>query len=128
MTRLNKHITSARSKQSGVSFISILAFLVLVVFALNFLVRIFSLHWDDRVLVSILDDLPEVIERDTTVKEVQKLIANRLDMNRLRAISTDELVITKHNDQIKVIWQYERRDHVMSNVDIILSFNHEYSY
>lgn len=128
MTRLNKHITSARSKQSGGSFISILAFLVLVVFALNFLVRIFSLHWDDRVLVSILDDLPEVIERDTTVKEVQKLIANRLDMNRLRAISTDELVITKHNDQIKVIWQYERRDHVMSNVDIILSFNHEYSY
>ena len=128
MTRLNKHITSARSKQSGVSFISILAFLVLVVFALNFLVRIFSLHWDDRVLVSILDDLPEVIERDTTVKEVQKLIANRLDMNRLRAISTDELVITKHNDQSKVIGQYERRDHVMSNVDIILSFNHEYSY
>lgn len=119
---------TTRSKQSGVSFISILAFLVLVVFSLNFLVRIFSLHWDDRILVSILDDLPEVINRDTTVKEVQKLIANRLDINRLRSIPTTELVITKHNDQIKLIWQYERRDHVMSNVDIVLSFNHEYSY
>lgn len=128
MMQANKLLMQSRSKQSGVSFISILAFLVLLVFALNFLVRIFSLHWDDRILASILDDLPEVIERDTTVKEVQKLIANRLDMNRLRAIPTTELVITKHNDQIKLIWQYERRDHVMSNVDIILSFNHEYSY
>lgn len=117
-----------RNQQKGGSLVSILAFLVLMVFALNFLVRIFSMHWDDRILVSILDDLPEVLDRDTSVKEVRKLIDSRLDINRLRAIPTNELVITKHNDQIKLIWQYERRDHVMSNVDIVLSFNHEYSY
>jgi len=128
MTRYNKPAKYAGSKQTGVSFISILAFLILVVFTLNFVVRIFSLHWDDRMLVSILDDLPEVIDSDTSVKEVRKLIDNRLDMNRLRGIPTTELVITKHKDQINLIWQYERRDHVMSNVDIILSFNHEYSY
>lgn len=115
-------------QQSGVSLISILAFMVLLIFALNFLVRIFSMHWDDRVLVSILDDLPEVIDANTSAKEVRNLINKRLDINRLRAIPTNELVITKQKGRIKLIWQYERRDHVMSNVDIALSFNHEYSY
>ena len=117
-----------KSKQAGASFISILAFLVLLVFSLNFVVRIFALHWDDKILVTILDDLPEVINRDTSVKEVRKLLNSRLDINRMRMIPTNELVITKHKGQIKLIWQYERREHVMSNVDIALTFNHEYEF
>ena len=117
-----------KSKQAGASFISILAFLVLLVFSLNFVVRIFGMHWDDRLLVSILDDLPEVINRDTSVKEVRKLLNSRLDINRMRMIPMNELVITKHKGQIKLIWQYERREHVMSNVDIALTFNHEYDF
>ncbi len=117
-----------KTKQAGASFISILAFLVLLGFSLNFLVRIFGMHWDDRLLVSILDGLPEVINRDTSEKDVRKLLNNRLDINRLRSIPTNELVITKHKGEIKLIWQYERREHVMSNVDIALTFNHEYSF
>jgi hypothetical protein len=116
-----------RAKQTGVSFISILVFLVLLGFSLNFVVRILGMHWDDRLLVTILDDLPDVINRDSSVKDVRKLLNNRLDINRLR-IPTNELVITKYKDEIKLIWNYERRDHVMSNVDIALTFNHEYSY
>jgi hypothetical protein len=118
----------SQSKQTGASFISIFAFLVLLVFSLNFIVRIFSLHWDDRILVSILDDLPEAITRDTSVKDVRRLIDNRLDINSLRSLPTTQLVITKKKGQINLIWQYERREHVMSNVDITLTFNHEYSY
>jgi hypothetical protein len=117
-----------KSKQVGVSLISILAFLVLLGFSLNFVVRIFGMHWDDRVLVSILDDLPEVINRETTVKDVRTLIYKRLDINGMRMIPMNELVVTKHKGEIKLIWQYERREHVMSNVDIALTFNHEYSY
>ncbi len=117
-----------KSKQVGASFISILAFLVLLGFSLNFIVRIFGMHWDDRILVSILDDLPEVIDRDSSVKDVRKLLSNRLDINRMRMIPMNELVITKHKGQITLIWQYERREHVMSNVDIALTFNHEYSF
>jgi hypothetical protein len=116
-----------RAKQTGVSFISILVFFVLLGFSLNFVVRILGMHWDDRLLVTILDDLPDVINRDSSVKDVRKLLNNRLDINRLR-IPTNELVITKYKDEIKLIWNYERRDHVMSNVDIALTFNHEYSY
>jgi hypothetical protein len=117
-----------KARQGGILFISILAFLVLLIFSLNFIVRIFAMHWDDRLLVSILDDLPEVINRDTSTKDVRKLLDSRLDINRLRMIPVNELVITKHKGQINLIWQYERREHVMSNVDITLTFNHEYSY
>jgi hypothetical protein len=117
-----------RSKQAGASFLSILAFLVLLGFSLNFIVRIFGMHWDDRILVSVLDDLPQVIDRDTSEKDVRKLLDSRLDINRLRMISTRDLVIKKHKGEITLIWQYERREHVMSNVDIALTFSHEYSY
>jgi hypothetical protein len=117
-----------QSKQVGASLIAILTFLALLVFSLNFIVRIFSLHWDDKLLVSILDDLPQAITRDTSVKQVRKLIDNRLDVNSLRSFPTTQLVITKKKGQINLIWQYERREHVMSNVDITLTFNHEYNY
>ena len=117
-----------KSKQAGASLISILTFLLLLGFSLNFVVRIFGMHWDDKILVTILDDLPEVINRDTSAKEVRKLLNKRLDTNHMRMISMNELVITKHKGQITLIWQYERREHVMSNVDIALTFNHEYSY
>lgn len=116
------------AKQSGVSFITILALLGLLAFSLNFIVRIAGMHWDDRILVSILDDLPEALNKDSSVKDVQKLIGNRLDMNRMRGISTKELVITKQKGQIKLVWPYERRENVMSSIDIVLTFNHEYSY
>lgn len=116
-----------RTKQEGVSLIAIFAFLVLLGFTMNFLVRIFGMHWEDQLVVSILDDLPEVINRDSSVKDVRKLLSSRLDINRLR-IPVNELVITKHKGVISLIWQYERREHVMSNVDIALTFNHEYSY
>ncbi|MFQ3171934.1 MAG: hypothetical protein ACI9DG_001972 [Oleispira sp.] len=116
-----------RAKQKGLSLISTLAFLVLLIFSLHFFVRIFGMHWDDRMLVTILDDLPEVINRDTSTKDIRKLLSGRLQMNRL-PIPTNELVITKSKGEIKLIWLYERRDHVMSNVDIVLTFNHEYSY
>jgi hypothetical protein len=117
-----------KSKQVGASFTAILAFLVLLVFSLNFVVPIVSLHWDDKILVTILDDLPEAINRETSAKEVRKLLNKRLGTNHMSRISTDQLVITKHKGEIKLIWQYERREHVMSNVDIVLTFNHEYSY
>ena len=117
-----------KSKQAGASFVSILAFLVLLGFSLNFIVRIFGMHWDDYMLVTILDDLPEIIDRDTSVKDVRKLLNKRLGTNYMGMIPTNELVITKRKGEIKLIWQYERREHVMSNVDIALTFNHEYSY
>ncbi len=118
---------SSKTKQAGASFISILAFLILLIFSLNFLVRIFALHWDDRLLTSILDDLPQAINQDTKERDVKSLIQKRLDINRLR-IPLNQLVVTKKKGQIQLIWQYERREHVMSNVDIALTFNHEYSY
>jgi hypothetical protein len=116
-----------RAKQEGLSLISTLAFLVLLIFSLHFFVRIFGMHWDDRMLVTILDDLPEVINRDTSAKDIRKLLGEQLQVNRL-PIPTNELLITKRKGEIKLIWLYERRDHVMSNVDIALTFNHEYSY
>ena len=116
-----------RAKQEGLSLISTLAFLVLLIFSLHFFVRIFGMHWDDRMLVTILDDLPEMINRDTSAKDIRKLLGEQLQVNRL-PIPTNELLITKREGEIKLIWLYERRDHVMSNVDIALTFNHEYSY
>jgi hypothetical protein len=116
-----------RAKQEGLSLISTLAFLVLLIFSLHFFVRIFGMHWDDRMLVTILDDLPEMINRDTSAKDIRKLLGEQLQVNRL-PIPTNELLITKRKGEIKLIWLYERRDHVMSNVDIALTFNHEYSY
>lgn len=115
-------------KQKGASFTSLLLIVVLLVFSLNFIVRIASMQWDDRILVSILEDLPEGFTGTPTEAQVLKLIRNRLDMNRLRGISVDQLVIKKQKNKVDLVWEYERRDNVMWNVEILLTFKHEYSY
>ena len=116
------------TKQKGASFTSLLLIAVLLVFSLNFVVRIASMHWDDRILVSILEDLPEGFTGAPTEAQVRKLIRNRLDMNRLRGISIDQLVIKKQKSKVDLVWEYERRDNVMWNIEILLTFKHEYSY
>lgn len=117
-----------KAKQTGGSLLTVLIFLIILGFSLNFVVRIASIHWDDRILVSILEDLPEGFTGEPNEKMVLKLLRNRLDMNRLRGISLDQLVINKQKGKVNLTWEYERRDHVIWNVDILLTFNHEYSY
>lgn len=117
-----------RTKQTGASMIAIIIFLIVLIFSLNFLGRILSLHYDDFILTKSLDDLSVELNADSTERDVLRLIDDRLHMNRLRDIPKDALSIKRIKGNLELVWSYERRDHVMWNVDIVTTFNHEYSY
>ena len=117
-----------RTKQTGASMIAIIIFLIAIIFSLNFLGRILSLHYDDYMLATSLEDLSSELNDNSNERDVVRLINERLDMNRLRMISKDKLSIKPRKGKLELVWTYERREHVMWNVDIVATFNHEYSY
>ena len=114
-------------KQQGLSLISVLIIVLLLTFSGLFLFKIASLQWDDYLVAQILNDLSEDIKPESTVLEVESLLNRQLNINGLN-LPLAELVIKKHRGRVAIDWRYERRRHVIWNVDIALTFNHEYSY
>lgn len=115
-------------KQGGFSVVVLLLVLALSVFSANMLVRIAAMKWDNYMLTTILEDLGKDITAETREKDVQKLIDSRLDINGLRFISQKDLRIVKKKGKITLFWPYERRENTMSNIDLVMTFNHEYNY
>ena len=115
-------------RQKGVSVIVVLMVLALTIFSANFIVRIAAMKWDNYVVTTVLADLGSDIAPNMREKDIRKLVDGRLDINNLNFISKKDLRIVKKKGQISLFWPYERREHVMMNVDIVLNFNHEYSY
>jgi len=115
-------------KQGGFSVVLLLVVLALAVFSANMLVRIAAMKWDNYMLTTILEDLGKDIKSDMREKDIKKLIDGRLDINDLRFISQKDLRIVKKQGQFTLFWPYERRENTMSNIDLVMTFNHEYNY
>ena len=116
------------SNQRGMSSIMIAIVLALTLFTASFLSSILAMKWDDYVLETILSGFKEDIKPDARVKDIRRMLENRLDINDLMFIPKSELNIIKQKGEVSLYWPYERREHVMGNIDIVLSFKHEYKY
>jgi len=119
---------SVPSKQGGFSVVLLLVVLALAVFSANIVVRMAAIKWDDYILTTILEDLAGDIKPDMREKDVLKLLDGRLEINRLNVIPKKDLRVVKKKGQLTLFWPYERRENAVSNMDIVLTFNHEYSY
>lgn len=114
--------------QKGASVVQLLIIVVLLGFSLNFGLRIAGMQWDDYLLNKILVRMTDVVDERTSEKEFRELLFNRLQINDLTGIPQDALKIDKRKGVFTLSWDYERRQHVFANVDILMTFNHKKTY
>ncbi len=114
------------NKQRGLSMPSILVIVLVVIVAARVGIALFPMYFDDRMLQQVLETIEKNgdIEGKSTNREIRNLLEERLRFNNLN-IPMETLEIDRARDTITLRWPYERRDNVMSNIDLVTRFQHE---
>ena len=112
-------------RQRGMTPIGwILVFLLIAFFTLIAL-KLVPIYLDSFTIASVISDLrkePGIAAK--TPREVTAIIQKRLDINMVQGIiSPDDIIVEKRGDTMYINADYEVRENVMGNVDVILSFS-----
>jgi hypothetical protein len=111
-------------RQRGMTPIGwILVFLLIAFFTLIAL-KLVPIYLDSFTVGSVISDLkkePGIAAK--TPREVLSMIEKRLDINMVKGVKADDIFIEKVGDSMTISAEYEVRENLMGNVDLVVSFN-----
>jgi hypothetical protein len=111
-------------RQRGMTPIGwILVFLLIAFFTLVAL-KLVPIYLDSFTIGSVISDMrqePGIAAK--TPREVVAMIEKRLDINMVEGITADDIFVEKRGDTMTISAEYEIREKMLGNVDVIISFN-----
>jgi hypothetical protein len=86
--------------------------------------RLVPMYLEYAKVVSTLESLPnEPGISKMSKSEIVKIITKRFDVNDVDSVDPRNVVITKERGILKVGFAYERRAHLVGNVDVVAVFD-----
>ena len=111
-------------RQRGMTPIGwILVFLLIAFFTLIAL-KLVPIYLDSFTIGSVISDMrqePGIAAK--TPREVVAMIEKRLDINMVEGITADDIFVEKRGDTMTISAEYEIREKMLGNVDVIVSFD-----
>lgn len=111
-----------RRAQQGTSYIAILLVIIAFAFIVKVLVAVWSPYWDNHVINSQVEQVLATSNSRTSPAQFKSQLAQRLDMNNVRDVKTDDILRVMNADGLKVKTNYEVRKPFLLNVDLVLKF------
>ena len=112
-----------KNKQKGLTGVSIMAILVVIIFGALLFLKIMPIYFDSFKVNDVVSSLKE--ERslgDKSSKEIATMILKRLDVNAVTDVAGEHIFIEKSKNMIFVDVEYEVRKKIAGNLDIVVSF------
>ena len=112
-----------KSKQKGLTGISIMAIVILVAFFAVAALKIMPVYFDSFKVADVVSDLKK--ERGMGQKsnpEITQLILKRLDVNMVTDVTKEHIFIERSKGTILVDVEYEVRKSMFGNLDVIIAF------
>lgn len=115
--KMNKHMR-------GMSIMTVFLIVILVVFFSSMAVKLLPSYFEYYQVKDSLD----LMSKDPEIKRManQKIKNNfmtKLQMNNVRGISFDSLSIERDHEKLWLNLKYEKKIHLMGNIDALLSFD-----
>lgn len=116
------------SSVRGLSLVGwILVIIVVVIFATS-AIKMVPAYIDFNTISSmansVLSDSKVGLKSEN---EIRADFAKRMSINNLTVISAQDLIIEKDGGTVKVLVDYEVRENLFSNVDVVMAFNREFT-
>jgi hypothetical protein len=118
-----------KSTQQGASFLFILGVVALLVIVATLLMRLGPHYIDWQTMRSIIGDLPTSQVHSMSKDEIRTTLKKRFRVNSLRDFDLKEIITidrAKTGTVLKI--DYERREFIVANVDVVLTFSEQYQY
>lgn len=117
------------SMQAGMSFPGILLVVVIVVSAVTVVMKLGPHYIDFYSVKSVIEDLPVQKVHEMSRRDIKESLQKRFKVNNLRDFKVvDILKIERGRDDTVLQVKYEQREHLVSNVDIVLTFDEQFKY
>ncbi|TCK17580.1 uncharacterized protein DUF4845 [Thiogranum longum] len=112
--------------QRGMTAIGWLLVLGLIAFFTLITLRLVPIYLEYSKVVSVLESLanePGIGAKPRS--EIIKLVNKRFDINDVRKVSPKLVKLSKDKGITRISIDYERREHLMANLDVVASFSKE---
>ena len=111
-------------RQNGMTAIGWLLVLGLIAFFTLITLRLVPFYLEFAKVASALESLEnEPGLTSKTKAEIVKLVRKRFDVNDVMNVSAKELKVKKDKGILTVSIDYERREHLISNIDVVAKFD-----
>ncbi|WLQ11513.1 DUF4845 domain-containing protein [Hahella aquimaris] len=115
-----------RKNQQGASFLMVLVWMLIGISVITLGLKIGPIYLDDFAVSSSLDGL----KRESDLAKLSnEQIVSRLEkhftVNNVRNFDKKNIKITREKTKVVVALIYEVRTNIVSNIDAVVSFNHQ---
>lgn len=114
----------SKKREQGLTFISWLVVLLVVGFAISIGLKITPVYLEHYAVKKSLESMKDepLISRKP-VTEIRKMLLARLDMNSIRHLGKDEILIGRTGGVTTLTIKYEERREVVGNLSLIMTFD-----
>ncbi len=117
----------AIKSQAGMSSLSMLSVIILVLGSILLVMKIVPIYLDDLVVKKALNAMSEESGLETlSKKNIRKILYKRLQSDYSNNLNDDEVKIIKGSNELRIEIHYESRVPLISNLDLVAKFEHLY--
>lgn len=121
--------SASRQRQRGLSMIGWLAVLVLIASGITLTLKLLPHYIDYRTIQSVLGGLPANEVHSMSRPALLESIDKRFTINNLRDFRIRDIIeIERSRDATALVVNYERREHLFFNIDVVIKFNDRFEY
>ncbi|MDH3642829.1 MAG: DUF4845 domain-containing protein [Gammaproteobacteria bacterium] len=117
------------SRHTGMSAVGLIASIAGVVALVVLTLRLAPHYIDFRTLQAVMNGLPGAQIHEMDKRTVLETLQKRFKINNLRSFQVRDVVtIERGKTDTKILVDYEIRESLLGNADIVLVFSESYSY
>lgn len=115
------------SRQRGIGVMGALLMLAAVGFVIMVLVKLGPSYMTFLTVRSVMEDVKEDPNAfaDRQGRGIIKALTRRLEVNDVRTVHRKDFKMTRQRDSMDLSVNYEVREHLAWNVDVVLIFEHQ---
>lgn len=116
-------------RQRGLSAIGSLAVLIAIVGAVILTLKLAPHYIDFYTMQTVIEGLPANDVRNMSRHNFDDMLKKRMKINNLRDFEIRDIIsVDKSREGTVLEVKYERREHILFNVDVVLTFEKRYEY
>ncbi|WP_027706952.1 DUF4845 domain-containing protein [Zooshikella ganghwensis] len=114
-------------KQQGMTLAGWLFVFVVGGFAVLCTLKMLPHYLDDMSIGRVLKNLDRPDIGSASPSEIRDLISRGFQVNSIRDIPNDAVKVKRQGGVVNVVINYEKREHLLANIYVVLTFEHNWN-
>ncbi len=127
-TPVQKNFRPSRHQQSGMGMWSWLMIIAMIVTLATAALRLGPHYIDFRMLQGVADRLPSDMHSTMSRKKITEHFQKQLRVENFRTPVKELMTVERNREETILNIEYERREHLMYNIDVVLVFSDQRIY